>query len=96
MTHPLPAASRTVDLWHGGKKIEKARVVETYANCFVKRHLKAPEDMRLRDPDDDRGPQGADVHQACRPHRLSSKRVIPRHVGSVTLASGLHIGGHWP
>jgi putative transposase len=48
-----------VDVWHGGKKIEQARVVDTYANCFVKRHHDAPEGVRLRDLDDDREPEGA-------------------------------------
>lgn len=46
-----------VDVWHGGKKIEQARVVDTYANCFVKRHHDAPEGVRLRDLDDE--PEGA-------------------------------------
>jgi transposase InsO family protein len=27
-----------VDVWHGGKKIHTARVVDAYANCFVKRN----------------------------------------------------------
>ena len=48
-----------VDVWHGGKKIEQARVVDTHANCFVKRHHDAPEGVRLRDLDDDREPEGA-------------------------------------
>jgi hypothetical protein len=48
-----------VDVWHGGKKIEQARVVDTHANCFVKRHHEAPEGVRLRDLDDDREPEGA-------------------------------------
>lgn len=48
-----------VDVWHGGKKIEQARVVDTHANCFVKRHHEeAPEGVRLRDLDDDREPEG--------------------------------------
>jgi hypothetical protein len=47
-----------VDVWHGGKKIEQARVVDTHANCFVKRNHDAPEGVRLRDLDDDREPQG--------------------------------------
>ena len=47
-----------VDVWHGGKKIEQARVVDTRANCFVKRHHDAPEGVRLRDLDN-RGPEDA-------------------------------------
>lgn len=47
-----------VDVWHGGKKIEQARVVDTHANCFVKRNHDAPEGVRLRDLDDDREPEG--------------------------------------
>ena len=27
-----------VDIWHAGKKVETARVVDAYANCFVKRN----------------------------------------------------------
>jgi putative transposase len=27
-----------VDVWHGGKKVHTARVVDAYANCFVKRN----------------------------------------------------------
>jgi putative transposase len=27
-----------VDIWHGGKKVQTARVVDAYANCFVKRN----------------------------------------------------------
>lgn len=48
-----------VDVWHGGKKIGQARVVDTYANCFVKRHHDAPQGVRLRDLDDDPGPEVA-------------------------------------
>jgi putative transposase len=47
-----------VDVWHGGKKIEQARVVDTRANCFVKRHNEAPEGVRLRDLGNDREPEG--------------------------------------
>ena len=47
-----------VDVWHGGKKIEQARVVDTHANCFVKRHNEAPEGVRLRDLGNDREPEG--------------------------------------
>lgn len=48
-----------VDVWHGGKKIGQGRVVDTYANCFVKRAHDAPQGLRLRDLDDDSGPEGA-------------------------------------
>jgi putative transposase len=27
-----------VDVWHGGRKVQSARVVDAYANCFVKRN----------------------------------------------------------
>jgi transposase InsO family protein len=27
-----------VDIWHGGRKVQTARVVDAYANCFVKRN----------------------------------------------------------
>lgn len=47
-----------VDVWHGGKKIEQARVVDTRANCFVKRNHDAPEGVRLRDLGDDPEPGG--------------------------------------
>ena len=29
---------RPVDVWHGGKKIHTASVVDAYANCFVRRN----------------------------------------------------------
>jgi hypothetical protein len=45
-------------VWHGGKKIEQARVVDTHANCFVKRNHDAPEGVRLRDLGDDPEPGG--------------------------------------
>jgi transposase InsO family protein len=49
-----------VDVWHGGKKVGQGRVVDTYANCFVKRaHDTAPQGVRLRDLDDDPGPEAA-------------------------------------
>lgn len=47
-----------VDVWLGGKKIEQARVVDTHANCFVKRHHDAPQGVRLRDLDPGE-PEGA-------------------------------------
>jgi putative transposase len=48
-----------VDVWHAGKKIGQARVVDTYANCFVKRAHDAPQGVRLRDLGDDDGPKEA-------------------------------------
>jgi hypothetical protein len=27
-----------IDVWHGGKKVHTARVVDAYANCLVKRN----------------------------------------------------------
>jgi transposase InsO family protein len=50
-----------IDVWHGGKKIGQARVVDTYANCFVKRANEPTEGVRLRDlgDDDDSGPEAA-------------------------------------
>ncbi|HXW58297.1 MAG TPA: DDE-type integrase/transposase/recombinase [Solirubrobacteraceae bacterium] len=51
-----------IDVWHGGKKIGQARVVDTHANCFVKRHHDASEGVRLRDlgnDNDDGGPEVA-------------------------------------
>jgi putative transposase len=51
-----------VDVWHGGKKIEQARVVDLRANCLVKRHNDAPEGVRMRDlgdGNDDSGPEVA-------------------------------------
>jgi hypothetical protein len=30
-------APRTVQVWHGGRKVHDAKVVDLYANCFVKR-----------------------------------------------------------
>jgi len=33
-----PAATRTVEVWHQGKRIEVAKRVDVLANCFVKRH----------------------------------------------------------
>ncbi len=48
-----------VDVWHGGNKIGQARVVDTYANCFIKRAHNTPEGVRLRDLDDDSGPEAA-------------------------------------
>ena len=36
-----------VDIWHRGHKVETARVVDAYANCFVKRN----NETRALDPD---------------------------------------------
>ncbi len=32
-----PTQPRTVQVWHGGVKVHDAKVVDLYANCFVKR-----------------------------------------------------------
>jgi hypothetical protein len=32
------ARGAPIDVWHRGKKIHTARVVDAYANCFVKRN----------------------------------------------------------
>jgi transposase InsO family protein len=65
-------AGRPVEVWHAGRKVGSARVVDAYANCFVKRDhaTKAlspsrapdapPEGLRLRDFD------GADEKKAGR------------------------------
>lgn len=50
-----------IDVWHGGKKIGAARVVDSYANCFVKRQHQAPGGVRLRDLDDDHGDGGPEA-----------------------------------
>lgn len=33
-----PAQPRTVQVWHAGRKVHDAKVVDVYANCFVKRN----------------------------------------------------------
>jgi putative transposase len=48
-----------VDVWHAGKKIAQARVVDTYANCFVKRANEPTEGLRLRELGEDDDGQGA-------------------------------------
>jgi len=35
---PGAAPERPIQVWHKGKIIEQAKPVQTYANCFVKRH----------------------------------------------------------
>jgi putative transposase len=35
---PSAPAGRAIQVWHEGKAIELAKPVQTYANCFVKRH----------------------------------------------------------
>jgi putative transposase len=35
---PAAPAGRALQVWHDGKAIELAKPVQTYANCFVKRH----------------------------------------------------------
>lgn len=47
-----------VDVWHGGNKIEQARVVDTLANCSVRRHHDTPEGVRMRELRDDHEPEG--------------------------------------
>jgi transposase InsO family protein len=62
---------KTVEIWHKGRKVEVARRVDAYANCFVKRNNERraaldvdgappvpPEGLRLRDFDDDDGEKG--------------------------------------
>lgn len=64
---------KTVEIWHKGRKVEVARRVDAYANCFVKRNNDRraaldvdgqpptpPEGLRLRDFDarDDAGEKG--------------------------------------
>ena len=52
---------RSVQVWHGGKRVELAKPLDAYANCFVKRKSShdrlqvsappepPPEGLRLRD-----------------------------------------------
>lgn len=35
---PSAAEGRPVQVWHDGRKIQDAKVVDTYANCFIKRN----------------------------------------------------------
>jgi hypothetical protein len=35
---PSVPASRGVEIWHDGQFVERARVLDAYANCFVRRH----------------------------------------------------------
>jgi putative transposase len=63
-------SNRPVEVWHKGRKVEMAKRVDLYANCFVKRDhtTKAlepsaappppPAGLRLRDFDDDPSKQG--------------------------------------
>jgi transposase InsO family protein len=48
-----------IDVWHDGNKSGQARVVDTYANCFVKRANHDSEGVRMRDLGDDDGPEAA-------------------------------------
>lgn len=38
---PSAPSGRAIQVWHEGKAIELAKPVQTYANCFVKRHQTA-------------------------------------------------------
>jgi len=61
---------RKVEVWHAGRKVGAAKLVDTYANCFVKRDQASkgrhasrapeapPEGLRLRDFDGDDIKQG--------------------------------------
>ena len=35
---PAAAPGRPVQVWHEGRREQLAKVVDAYANCFVKRH----------------------------------------------------------
>jgi putative transposase len=35
---PSAPASRGIEVWHEGRFIERARPLDAYANCFVRRH----------------------------------------------------------
>jgi len=64
---PAAPTGRAIQVWHEGKAIELARPVQTYANCFVKRHRPSstldvdgpapapPSGLTLRALDDDTG-----------------------------------------
>jgi putative transposase len=34
---PATAATRGIDVWHDGRFVERARALDAYANCFVRR-----------------------------------------------------------
>ncbi len=64
---PSAPTGRAIQVWHEGKAIELAKPVQTYANCFVKRHRPSstldvdgpapapPPGLTLRALDDDTG-----------------------------------------
>ena len=64
---PSAPTGRAIQVWHEGKAIELAKPVQTYANCFVKRHRPSstldvegpapapPPGLTLRALDDDAG-----------------------------------------
>jgi transposase InsO family protein len=64
---PAAPRERAIQVWHDGKAIERAKPVQTYANCFVKRHRPSstldvdgpapapPPGLTLRALDDDPG-----------------------------------------
>ena len=64
---PSAPTGRAIQVWHDGKAIERAKPVQTYANCFVKRHRPSstldvdgpapapPAGLTLRALDDDPG-----------------------------------------
>lgn len=64
---PAAPTGRAIQVWHDGKAIERAKPVQTYANCFVKRNRSSstldvdgptpapPPGLNLRTLDDDTG-----------------------------------------
>ncbi len=64
---PSAPTGRAIQVWHAGKAIERAKPVQTYANCFVKRNRSSstldvdgpapapPPGLTLRALDDDTG-----------------------------------------
>ncbi len=67
---PAAPVGRAIQVWHDGRAIERAKPVQTYANCFVKRHRPSstldvdgpapapPPGLTLRALDDDAGEDG--------------------------------------
>ena len=67
---PGAEPGRPIQVWHEGREIERAKPVNTYANCFVKRHPSAstlspdtpppappPSHLKLRGLDEDQDPE---------------------------------------